>query len=295
MVAQSNLSAQIQLDGANSTAPHNNSISRFYWLVGLTDNGTVHLGTNVTSVKPYPKFWLTAQVQAYWVNLTVFNRNGISGYTNQTLTVAANSTTTPILSATNLTGPSKVNAGSSATYWVNVTVGGGTKSTALNVQVSWYFTSPGGTSRTYIGGSPTSVTFYNYTSKGVVNTVALGKASIPSVAYNVTLRAVFTWTPSKTGNFELYANATASNEFQGDYSSGTNVASTAITVNPNPVTQALEYIAIGVAVVAVILAIIFYVRRRGGPRKTAKTSGKSGLERGTKRPADEDEEEDESA
>jgi hypothetical protein len=293
VVAQSNLSAQIQLNANSSNDPHNGSIVRYYWLIGLTKNGTVHIGQNVTSVKPYPKFWLTAQVNAYWVNLTVFDRNGNSGYSNQTLTVAANSTTTPILAANNLTGPNKLNSGSGYTFWVNVTIGGGSKSTAMDVQVSWYTTSPGGTTRHYIAGTPGSVTFYNYTSAGVVNTVPMAHGSIASLAYNTTVRAVISWTPSSTGNFQLYANATASNEFIGDYSAGTNVATSAITVNPNPTTQALEYIAIGVAVVAVIIGIILYVRRRGRPGKTTKsTTSRSGLERGSKRSTDEDEEDD---
>ncbi len=294
VIAQSNLSAQVQLNASGSSDPHNGSIVRYYWLIGLTKNGTVHIGTNVTTAKPFPKFWLTAQVNAYWVNLTVFDLNGNSGYSNQTLTVAANSTTTPILAANNLTGPAKLSSGGGSTYWVNVTVGGGSKSTALDVQVTWYTTAPGGTTRSTIAGTPGSVTFYNYTSAGVVNTVAMAHGSIASLSYNTTVRAVISWTPSKTGNFQLYANATASNEFQGDYSSGTNVASTSITVNPNPTTQLLEYIAIGVAVVAVILAIVFFVRRRGRPAKSAKTTGKSGLERGGKRSTDEDEEDDES-
>ena len=295
VVAQSNLSAQIQLNAANSTDPHNGSIVRYYWLIGQTGNGSFRKATNVTTVKPYPKFWLAAAVQSYWVNLTVFDRNGNPGYTNQTLNVAANSTTTPILATNNITGPTKINEGSSYTYWVNVTVGGGTKSTAQSIEVTWYITSPGGTARTYIAGSPGSVTFYNYTSKGVVNPISMTTGSIASLPYNTTVRAVIHWTPGSTGNFQLYANATASNEFVGDYSSATNVASMSITVSPNPTTQLLEYVAIAAAVIVAIALIILYVRRRGGRGKASKsTSGRSGLERGGKRAEDEDEEEESS-
>lgn len=296
LVAQANLSAQIQLNGANSSDPHNGSVVRYYWLIGNPGNASVHLGVNVSTVKPYPKLWLAAATQAYWVNLTVYDRNGNAGWSNQTLTVAANSTLTPILSATNLTGPSKVNSGSGSTWWVNVTVGGGSKSTALNVQVTWYTTSPGGTSRSYIGGTPASVTFYNYVSKGVVNSTPLDHGSIASLPYNTTVRAVMSWTPGGTGNYQLYANATASNEFVGDYAPGTNVASMSITVAPNPTTQLLEYIAIGAAVAVAVALIIIFVRRRGAPKKApAKSTGKSGLERGGKKTADEDEDEDDSA
>ncbi len=295
VVALSNLSAQIQLNAANSTDPHNGSVVRYYWLIGQVGNGSFHIGTNVTTVKPYPKFWLTASTSNYWVNLTVFDRNNNPGHTNQTLTVAANTTTTPILAATNLTGPSKLNEGSSYTFWVNVTVGGGTKSSALGIRVAWYVTSPGGTSRRYIAST---VTFFNYTASGIVNTVAMATGSVGSYPYNnvtwkSTLRAVITWTPPITGNYILYANATANNEFSGDYSSATNVASMSITINPNPTTQTLEYVAVGVAAVVVVLGIVLWARRRSGGGKAPKSTSKSGLERGSKRAADEDEEEEE--
>jgi hypothetical protein len=275
-LALSNLSAQIQLNAANSSDPHNGSITRYYWLIGQTGNGSFHKATNTTTVKPYPKFWLVAAVPTYWINLTVFDLNGNKGWVNNTLTIAQNTTTTPILAANNLTGPTKMTAGSSYSFWVNITVGGGS-------------------TRSYIAGTPGSVKFYNYTSAGVPNTSPFASGTISSLAFNKTVRAVISWTPPKTGNYQLYANATASNEYAGDYSSSTNVASQAITVNPNPTTQALEYIAIAVAVIAVILLIILYVRRRSGRGKTTKSSSsKSGLERGGKRSTDEDEEDEES-
>jgi hypothetical protein len=91
-----------------------------------------------------------------------------------------------------------------------------------------------------------------------------------------TYRAQITWTPTSTGNFVLYANATASNEYSGNYNNGPQVISQSITVNPNPTTQLLEYVAIIVAVIAVILAIFFLYRRRTRRTVVTRTTTRSG-------------------
>lgn len=294
VVAGTNLSASVLLSGANATDPHNGSIVKFYWLVTNSQNSAIHTGYNQTTVKPYPSAWLAASTTAYKVNLTVWDRNGNHAYTTQSLTVSQNTTTSPIMAATNLTGPSSLTDGSSATFWVNITVGGGSKSVGDNVSVAFYLLSPsGGGSRNYIGGSPSSVKFYNYTSKGVPNTVPFATGVISSLAYNTTVRAVISWTPVITGNYNLYANVTASNEFTGNYKAGPNVAKPlAVTIGPNPTTQLLEYVAIGVAVVVVLLLIILYYRRRSGKGGARGGTGKGGLER-ARRPADEEDDEDE--
>jgi hypothetical protein len=290
VIAGSNASALVQLNGANATDPHNGSLVRYYWLITNSGDSSIHQGNNTTSVKPYPKFWLSAQTQAYTVNLTVWDLNSNKAWTTQSLTVSVNTTTTPVMGAYNGTGPSKLTDGTSYTFSVNVTVGGGTKSVATYIQVSWYITTPGGTNRIPIAGSPASVKFYNYTSPGVANPVPFATGSVASLAYNKTVLAVISWTPVVTGNYQLYANITASNEFAGDYRAGTNVWPYAtITISPNPTTQLLEYVAIAVAVVVVLLLIIFYYRRRSGRGGAAKRPGRAGLERGGKR-ADEDEE-----
>jgi hypothetical protein len=293
VVAGANLSANVLLNGANASDPHNGSVVSYYWLVTNSQNTSFHQGKNATSVKPYPSFWMPASTTAYTINLTVQDGNGNSGYTTQSLTVSQNTTTSPIMAATNLTGPSSLTDGSSATYWVNITVGGGSKAVGEDVSVAFYLLSPsGGGSRNYIGGSPASVTFYNYTSPGIVNTVSFATGSIASLAYNTTVRAVITWTPSTTGNYVLYANVTASNEFSGDYKNGPNVATMSVSIGPNPTTQLLEYVAIAVAVVVVILLLILYYRRRTGKSGAKGGSGRSGLER-QKRPAAEEDDEDE--
>ena len=294
LIAGSNASALIQLNGANATDPHNGSLVRYYWLITNSGVSSIHQGNNATSARPFPKFWLSAQTTYYTVNLTVWDLNGNRAWTSQNLTVTVNSTTSPIMGAYNLTGPSKLTDGSSSTFWVNVTVGGGSKSVATNIQVTWYFTTPGGTSKTLIAGSPASVKFYNYTSPGVPNSASFATGSVASLAFNKTVRAVISWTPVVNGNYQFYANITASNEFAGDYKAGTNVATMPITISPNSTTQLLEYVAIAVAVVVVLLLIILYYRRRSGRGGAAKPSGRAGLERGGKRSAEDEEDEEES-
>jgi len=293
VVAGANLSAKVQLNGANATDPHNGSIVKYYWLVTNSQNSSVHLGTNVTTVKPYPSFWLAASTTAYTINLTVWDRNGNSGYSKLSFLVSQNTTTSPIMAAYNLTGPSTLTDGSSSTFWVNITVGGGTKAVASDITVAFYLLSPsGGGSRNYIGGSPSSVKFYNYTSPGVVNPSPFAVGQIASLAYNTTVRAVLSWNPGITGSYTLYANATAANEFAGDYLNGPQVKTMAISINPNPTTQLLEYVAIGAAVVVVLALIVIYYRRRSGKGGAKAGTARSGLER-PKRPADDEDDEDE--
>jgi hypothetical protein len=291
VVTASNLTAKVQFNGANATDPNNGSISKYYWLVTNSGNTTVHTGINATGVKPYPALWLTPQTKPYTVNLTVTDLNGNRGYTTQSLSVTVNSTTAVIMAANNLTGPSSLTEGTSYTFWVNITAGGGSKSVAQNVQVAFYLTSPSGTSRSYIAGTPGTVKFYNYTS-GVVNSLPFAVGSIASMSYNATYRAVITWSPISTGNFVVNANVTASNEYAGNYPSGPQVATMSITINPNPTTQLLEYVAIIVAVIVVIVAIIFLYRRRTRRTTTTKTTSRSGIERSRSKSSDDDEDDD---
>lgn len=216
---------------------------------------------------------------------------GNKANSTQTLSVSYNTSILPILAATNLTGPTSLTDGTTYTFWVNVTIGGGLKAVAKDVTVSFYILSATGSgSKTYLSGSPGSVQFYNYTSKGVANTTVLATGSVPTVAFNKTLRAVITWNPGVTGNFILYANASASNEANSSYGTA-NIASLAISVKANPTTQLLEYGGIAAAVIIVIVALVWWYRRGKSPRRTAATktsTGKGGLERGPKKaePAD---------
>ncbi len=288
----SNGTATIRLDAENSTDPNNGSISNYYWKITNDNNTSRAQYRNVTSVKPsgaYPTFTLKPESTAYTINLTVTDLNGNKANTTKPLTVSPNSTTRPILTAENLTGPSSVTAGKPTTFWVNVTVGGGSKAYAANLNVTFYLLSSSGSgSPRYIAGSPGSVVFYGYYGNGTVNSTVLASGTIGKLALNKTVRAVVTWTPGVTGNFLLYANATASNEFVGNY--GSNVISMSISVHPNPTTELIEYGGISLAVLVVIGVLIWYYRR---PRRPAgakpSSSSRSGLERGSRSSDDDDE------
>lgn len=288
-----NRTAQVLLNGANATDPNNGSVVTFKWNITLSGNSSFHF-TNITqnALPPTYKFpgrvpvWLAPQSSPYTINLTVTDRAGNVAWTTQTLTVAVNSTTRPIMAANNLTGPSTVTAGQSVTYWVNVTTGGGTKAYGLNLTVSFYLLSPSGTGSRNVIVSNSSVQWYNYTAPGVVNTTVAYTGVYPSLAYNKTVRAEITWTPGPTGNWNLYANVSASNEFSGDYINGPQTAVKAISVNQNPLTVYLEYgIIAAVAVVVVVLLVLLYRRRRS---RTRPASGRGGLERGSKRSSKDD-------
>lgn len=291
VVEGTNFTAKVSFNGANATDPNNGSVVRFYWLITNSGNATIHSGNNTTTVRPYPTFWLQPQQKPYTVNLTVWDRAGNKAWATQSLSVSPNPTTRPILSAIPLTAPTSFTVGSSKTIWVNVTVGGGSKSVAKSIQVAFYLLSPSGTgSRSYIGGSPGSVQFFNYT-KSVVSSTPFATGSIASLAYNSTVRAQISWNPGTTGNYILYANATAQNEYAANYNNGPQVISQSITVNPNPTTQLLEYAAIAIAVVVVIALIVIWYRRRGRAASPKSTTGRGGLER-SKRPSDDDEDDD---
>jgi hypothetical protein len=292
-----NDSAKVVFNAANSTDPHNGSLVKFYWLVTNPSNTSVHYGVNYTVVKPngsLPSTWLNPQLKPYVVNLTVWDLNGNSAYTNQTLTVSANTTYRPIMAANNLTAPTTYQVGSAETIWVNITVGGGTLAVAKNITVKFYTLSPSGTGNpNYIGSSPGSVTFYSYTG-GVVNATALSAPNgvLASLAYNHTVRAEIRWSPGTTGNFVLYANASAQNEYAGDYINGPQTVTQSITVNPNPTTTLLIDVGIVAAVIVVIVIIaLLYVRSK---RKSTspKTSGRGSQDRKSKE-KDDDEDDDE--
>ncbi len=294
VIEGTNGTAKVSLNAANTTDPNNGSVVRYYWLITNSGNTSIHLGNNTTTVRPYPYYFLYPMNTKYTVNLTVWDRNGNHAYTTQTLSVSVNSTTRPIMAAENLTAPTTFTAGTSYTFWTNITVGGGSKAIAYNVTVSWYLLSASGTgSKSYIGGSPGSVVFYNYTSPGVLNNASFATGIIPSLPYNKTVRAQLTWTPSTTGNFILYANATAVNEYGPDNAAGTGTVSQSISVKPNPTTELLEVLAVVAAVVVVIVLLIWWYRRparRGG----GKGGRSSGTDRSSsRRPSADDDDEDE--
>lgn len=293
--------ATVRLNASGSTDPGNGSIVKYRWQINLKGNASFLYNQTYTSVKPggsLPNVTLAPANKTYRVNLTVWDKAGNSKNVSKTLLVSKNSTTRPIMQASNLTGPSSVNVGTSYTYWVNVTVGGGVQSNATNVSVTFYLKSASGTgSKTVIAGTPASVVFYGYSNNSTTN-ATLNSTPLPStngvlsspLPYGQIVRAQISWSPGSSGSFVLYANVTASNEFSGDFGS-TNIASTPVTVKQNPVTQTIEYVVIAVVVVAILAGLyLFYRRRTRRPAGSKPSTGRGGLERGKTTSDEEDDE-----
>ncbi|MGP8135078.1 MAG: PKD domain-containing protein [Thermoplasmata archaeon] len=286
--------AKVQLDAATALDPNNGTILSYDWHITNGNNTSLslpnHGWANVSTVKPYPTFNLAPLTHPYTINLTVKDEAGNTANKTFSLTVSENSTLRPVMYATTLTGPTSLTDGKGATFWLNVTDKGGKKSTADNVTVTWYVQSASGTgSKRYIT-SPT--TYFGY-SKGAVNNVplALVNGKVATLGWNTTIRAEVTWSPGFSGNFVLYANITATNEFKPDYHGGSNIAALTITIHANPTTQLLEYGGIAAAVIVAIGLLIWWTRRPGRKAGTSgRSTGRGGLERGSKKPETTDKE-----
>lgn len=277
--------AKIELDAAASADPNNGTIVAYDWHITNGNNSTLALPwDNVSTVKPYPTFDLAPETHPYTINLTVEDEAGNFANKTMSLTVSPNATLRPVLTASNLTGPTTLTEGKSVTFWVNVTVTGGTHSTAKFVNVTWYFLSPSGTgAKRYVSGTPSSTVFYTYTS-GTPNTkTPIAAPYTAGLAYNHTIRAEVTFTPHFTGSFVLYANATASNEYVPDYHGGANLQSISVSIKASTTTELVEYGGIALVVVVAIVFLVWWTRRPS--RKAgAKSTGRAGLERGSKKP-----------
>ena len=268
----------VRFTGKNSSAPHNGSISAYSWIVNNTGNSSFHVtNSNETWADNLPP-----QLKPYTVNLTVTDLAGNTAYTHYLLSVAYNTTTRPILTLANETGATAMTAGTSYTWWFNITNTGGRLSTARNVELlvsltSQTATAPGGNT----AGTPETVKFYNVTN-GAVGTTLL-TAPIELV-WNQTVRAEISITPAVTGNKYLWGNATCSNGY--NFKTSTEYVSVSISQNRTQLIE--EYVAIGVGAVVVIVALILLFRYR---RKAAAAPAKGGgrLERGGSSSKDEDE------
>ena len=287
VVEAANRTAEVQLVAANSTDPNNGSLVSYNWSITNSGNSSVGIFYNQTNASGYkiparPIFWLAPQSSAYTVNLTVWDRAGNTAYVTATVSISPNASTRPVLTVSNLTAPTTMQDQGTYTVWANVTNTLGQNSTAQNVSVRFYLLSPSGSgSPIAIGGSPGSVKFYNYTSNTTTSAspFAVGLARI---AFNETVRAEITFSPARVGTYDLWVNATASNEFASNYATGANQAHVSVTLNANPIVFDEEVIGVVAGVVIVIVAALLYFRRaRGGGRKASGSGAgsKSGLER----------------
>ncbi len=153
----SNGTAAVVLNASASNNPNGSQIVKFVWKINNTASNWTNktLGPFTTAKKPFPVLWLPPQTTVYSINLNVTDENGNYSNSTQTLSVSPNATTRPILEATNLTGPTSLTQGTTSTFYVNVTIGGGSKAVAKNVTVSWYILGSSGTgSKTFFSGSP---------------------------------------------------------------------------------------------------------------------------------------------
>ncbi len=275
--------AYVRLTGKNSTAPHNGTIASYAWVVNNTGNSSVH----ITNANESWAYLFPPQKDPYTVNLTVKDTAGNTAYALYKLAVAFNTTTRPILTLKNeteATGLTSMTAGTSYTWWFNITNKGGVLSTAENVQLlvsitSATATAPGGNT----AGTPASVRFYNVSANGTVSSTQY--PAPVSLAYNQTVRAVVTLTPSITGTKFLWGNATCNN----CYTYADSVTYVKVSIGQNTTQLLLEYVAIGAGAVIVIVALILLFRRRGKAASTPSKGGGGGrLERGSSK--DEDDE-----
>ncbi len=287
--------AGIRLVGAYSSDPNGGSIIWYNWTITNSGNASVNMTIPIRNASglrapAYHFLTLDPQSKAYTVNLTVTDRAGNTNYNVASLTVAINTSTRPVLAVENLTGPTTMSDGDHYTFWVNVTDTIGANSTAQGVSVLFYLLPPSGSgSQIPLGTTPSSVVFYGYTN-GTVNTTSAGTGSI-SIRYNQTFRAVMSFSPGRTGTWDLWVNATATNEFAPDYSSGDNEAHVTVSLNPS---LATEYLEIGVVVVVVaavlLLAVFWYRRSRARPVKSGGSSSRGGSSK--KEKADEPDDDD---
>ena len=296
VVEGANHTAFVQLSANNTIDPHNGSVVWYNWTVVNKGNSSIKLAWNQSAAAPSYKMppkigiWLAPQAKPYTVNLTATDRAGNHASNHVNLTVAINTSQRPILSVTNLTAPSSMTEGTSYTIWTNVTNTVGKNSTALNLQVAFYLLPPSGSgSPINIGGSPGSVQFYNY-SGGVVNSSAW--AGPVNLKWNQTVRAQISFTPGRQGTFNLWANATATNEFASDYVAGGNQAHVQVSLNPSTLQQIEIPLAVGVVAIILIVVAVMIWRRGGFTRRSGKSpSGKPSSTPGRKESKDEDEDE----
>ncbi len=307
LVEAANFTALAVLYATNSSDPHNGSIVKYHWQITNSGNDSVNETYVRTPAAPSYTLpagipvWLAPQQKAYTINLTVTDRAGNTAYVTQSLTVAVNLTTRPVVAVSNLTAPNSMTDGDSYTITVNVTNIGGSNSTAEGTQVRFYLLPPSGSgAQIDIASSPASTQFYEWTNNTTRASTANATGSV-NIVWNTTYQAVIHFTPSRTGTWDIWVNATATNEFVPDYTAAQNQAHVQATLNQSPSVGYEEDAAIVVVIVAVLVVIYLVVvkkvgrggRLRSGSSSSSKSSSSgssSKLERGSKKDEDDDDE-----
>jgi hypothetical protein len=284
VVEAPNHTASVKLVGSYASDPNGGSLTWYNWSITNSGNSSVHTNVSQPSRTGFRAplaqlIWLNPQSKPYSVNLTVTDRAGNKMYNVASLTVAVNTSTRPVLAVGNLTADSTMTDGTSYTVWVNVTNTLGANSTALNVSVNFYLLPPSGSGNPIsIGGAPGSVQFFAYNNATGLPYSNVSSTGTTALKYNQTVRAQISFNPARTGSWELWVNATASNEFAGDYATGGNQAHVSVTLNQNPIILDLEIVAVIAVVVAIIVGIILYTRwnrTRGSKGGSGKSGGSS--------------------
>lgn len=298
LVEGSNHTVKVLLVGKYSYDPNGGGLTTYLWNVSNSGNSSVDQNItqhNRTGLQPpvaYP-LWLSPQTKPYTVNLTVTDRAGNTQYNVATITVAVNTSTRPVLVVSNLTAASSMTDGSSYTVWANVTNTIGANSTAVGVQVAFYLLPPSGSgSPVYIAGGPSHTTFYTYANGTDTVNATLGTGSV-TLKYNETVRAQVTFTPGLTGTYELWANATASNEFAGDYATGDNEQHVTVNLSANNTMLDIEYGVIAVVVIVAILGFVWfrYYRTPKSTKSSGRSSDRSPAKKPETKPADDEDDE----
>jgi hypothetical protein len=296
-----NHTVEVKLVSSYAYDANGGSLVKYTW--NLTNSGNNSVNRSITQLNrtgfraPLPALvWLQPQTKQYTINLTVWDRAGNTAYNVASFTVAVNTSARPVLAVGNLTAPSSMTDQSSYTVWVNVTNTLGQNSTAMGVQVRFYLLPPSGSGTPIsVGGSPNTVQFYNYNNAtGVVASSANATGSI-NLKYNETVRAQISFNPARTGTWELWANATAINEFTGDYATGGNQAHVSVSLVANPIVLDEEIGAGVVIVLALIFLLVywFYLRPRQG-RSTSSSRSDRGAkkEKADNKPSSSDKDDD---
>ncbi|MDP8011645.1 MAG: CARDB domain-containing protein [Thermoplasmata archaeon] len=227
----------IKLNGTNSYDPQNGQIVSYNWTIKSSSGKVLSINsTNFTFISgSLTSSVVTLKFNAYGtytILLNVSDRSGNYNTTSRTLNVVP---VAPDLLLNNVTWHGNLTAGSSTTFYVNVTNTGNAPATKYYLEL-------------YVNGKEVSnVTYYN-------------------LAVNKTVKLSISWTPSSSGNFTLKFEAYTPQEptmYLGD-----NVQTKVVSVQEAG--WVLPVTILGIILVIVVLAFIGWRIKKGGSTVTKK-------------------------